>query len=171
MHSQHNFCKCSLQMQNCRIKEIAYYCHVPTTVKLSVSDVWWNWLTHNSKDREAFSNQSLDDLTFNLEYTSYPQLMSHITSRFMLSSLTPRKTKSARKSTSFAVNRTKEGSSPRWSNPRKRASLHFRPPYRAWLKGGPQDWWILILLLLTTSPLLCLQHSRNLGTTCNVTKK
>ena len=36
--------------------------------------------------------------------------------------------------------------------------------YRAWLKGGPQDWLILILLLITTSAWLCLQHSRNLGT-------
>ena len=30
---------------------------------------------------------------------------------------------------------------------------------------APQVWWILLLLLLTNSARLCLQHSRNLGTT------
>ena len=35
--------------------------------------------------------------------------------------------------------------------------------YRARLIGGPQVWWILFLLLLTTSASTCLQHSRNLG--------
>ena len=35
--------------------------------------------------------------------------------------------------------------------------------YRAPLIGGPQVWWILFLLLLTTSASTCLQHSRNLG--------
>ena len=37
-------------------------------------------------------------------------------------------------------------------------------PYSARIKGGDQALWIMLLLLLTTS-LLCLQHSRNLGTT------
>ena len=37
--------------------------------------------------------------------------------------------------------------------------------YRARLKGGPQVWRILLLLLLTTFAWLCLQNSRNLGTT------
>ena len=37
--------------------------------------------------------------------------------------------------------------------------------YRARLRGGPQVWWTLLLLLLTTSAWPCLQHSRNLGTT------
>ena len=37
--------------------------------------------------------------------------------------------------------------------------------YRARLKGGPQVWWILLLRLLTAFAWLCLQHSRNLGTT------
>ena len=37
------------------------------------------------------------------------------------------------------------------------------PKYRAPLIGGPQVWWILFLLLLTTSASTCLQHSRNLG--------
>ena len=36
--------------------------------------------------------------------------------------------------------------------------------YRALLKGGPQVWWILLLLLLTNPAWLCLQHSRNLET-------
>ena len=35
--------------------------------------------------------------------------------------------------------------------------------YRAPLVGGPQGWWILFLLWLTTSASTCLQHSRNLG--------
>ena len=35
--------------------------------------------------------------------------------------------------------------------------------YRARLKGDPQVWWIMLLLLLPTSAWLCLQHSRNLG--------
>ena len=34
---------------------------------------------------------------------------------------------------------------------------------RARVKGGPQIWWILLLVLLITSARLCLQHSRNLG--------
>ena len=37
--------------------------------------------------------------------------------------------------------------------------------YRARLKDGPQVWWNLLLLMLTTSVWLCLQHSCNLGTT------
>ena len=38
-----------------------------------------------------------------------------------------------------------------------------RQSYRARLKGRPQVWRILLLLLLSTSAWLCLQHSRNLG--------
>ena len=37
--------------------------------------------------------------------------------------------------------------------------------YKAQLKGGPQLWWILSLLLLATSAWLSLQHSRNLENT------
>ena len=37
-------------------------------------------------------------------------------------------------------------------------------PYSARIKAGDQVSWIMLLLLLTNS-LLCLQHSRNLGTT------
>ena len=37
--------------------------------------------------------------------------------------------------------------------------------YRAVTKGSPEVWCIFSLLLLTTSAWLCLQHSRNLGTT------
>ena len=46
-----------------------------------------------------------------------------------------------------------------------RAGCPLPPPcmYRARLIGGPQVWWILFLLLLTTSASTCLQHSRNLG--------
>ena len=34
----------------------------------------------------------------------------------------------------------------------------------AWLKGDTQVWWLLFLLLFTSSAWLCLQHSCNLGT-------
>ena len=42
---------------------------------------------------------------------------------------------------------------------------HWKIELRDRLKGGPQVWWILLLLSLTTSAWLCLQHSRNLGNT------
>ena len=35
--------------------------------------------------------------------------------------------------------------------------------YKEYLKGHSQVWWILFLLLLTSSASTCLQHSRNLG--------
>ena len=50
-------------------------------------------------------------------------------------------------------------------------SSFSRPPtffrllkYRGRQNCGPQVWWILFLLLLTSSASTCLQHSRNLGT-------
>ena len=52
----------------------------------------------------------------------------------------------------------------------ERLSAVFNPQferytYRARLEGGPQVARILLLLVLTTSALLCLQHSPNLGIT------